>query len=396
MAVPAPAEKRSDVYVAIGVTVILLIGSLLLKIATREAERYDFGQLYSAGRMLWEGHGARLYDLSFQQNMQEHLLGRPGVLPFISPPFEALFFVPLAILKYWQAYLLWGIFNIALWLGFVWTTRQMSRLPLYRHLIACFGFFPLWLALDLGQVTFVLLALVTLSFIAMRRGMDLQAGALLGLGLFRFQLLLPLLLLGLIQKRWRFLAGVSVSAAMYMALSIGVFGLNGVWSYSNLLLSVTGTLSDPTSWDMPTLRCFFTVMSSGNPLWTDALSIISAIALLGWLIVRQFHMSADEFFPLALMLSVLVAPYAHSYDLSFVLLAQLILARKEPFHPLQLLLFGYPLVVFLVAAYSERMRVLWPLLGVPLLVLASLKVLCRSQIGVRSDSRALPERVEII
>jgi len=79
--------------------------------------------------------------------------------------------------------------------------------------------------------------------------------------------------------------------------------------------------------------------------------------------------------------------------LSFVLLAQLILARKERFHPLQWLLFGYPLTVFLVGTYSERMRVLWPLLGVPLLVLAILKVLHRSRYVQLVESLPIPSPV---
>jgi len=361
-------------YVAIGLTILLIFASLLLKLATGEAAHLDFGQLYAAGAMISEGQTGYLYDLKAQTATQERVLRRPGVLPFISPPFEALLFVPMAKIPYSQAYLLWGAFNIALYVWFAWMTRIVSGLSIYQHLIACFGFFPLWLAVDLGQMTLVLLVLVTFSAFAVKREQDFRAGILLGLGLFRFQLLLPLLVFSLVQRRWRFLGGTALVGALYLALSLWIVGFGGLWSYLRLLNNITETLGDSSSWNMPTIQCFFNLFFSPRPVIVKSLSIISGLALLGWLIHRASKLDEDHCLAALLFVSVLLTPYAHPYDLSLVLLG-FFLANHTLGARYWTMLLAYPLIAFVAGAFDERLRVLWPLIGVPLILLATALVL---------------------
>src|SRR5262249_14342068 len=143
---------------------------------------------------------------------------------FITPPFAALPFIPLTFLKYSHAYLVFGLMNIAIWVYLAVRTLPFSGLPAFRHFALCFAALPLWRVLHLGQPTLLVLALVTLCYVSLREGRDFRAGICAGLALLRFQLVLPLLLVWLVHRRWRSLAGTLLPAVGYIAISLLMVG----------------------------------------------------------------------------------------------------------------------------------------------------------------------------
>src|SRR5579883_2824123 len=78
----------------------------------------DFTVFYTAARMIREGHGRQLYDLSAQFQVQHEFATdwdiRKGPLPYIHPPFEALLFVPVSFLPYTRAFIAWELISLAL------------------------------------------------------------------------------------------------------------------------------------------------------------------------------------------------------------------------------------------------------------------------------------------
>src|ERR1700737_4222431 len=59
----------------------------------------DFSIFYTAGRIVRDGHGGRLYDDALQESVQREfspraLERRGSILPYNHPPFEAVLFVP--------------------------------------------------------------------------------------------------------------------------------------------------------------------------------------------------------------------------------------------------------------------------------------------------------------
>src|SRR5207245_9841341 len=87
--------------------------------------------------------------------------------------------------------------------------------------IAIFAsFVPVASALMLGQDSILLLALLSASMLALEKERDFTAGALAGLGLFKFHLLVPLALLLLCWKRFRFVSGFSSVAVALALLSV--------------------------------------------------------------------------------------------------------------------------------------------------------------------------------
>jgi hypothetical protein len=98
-------------------------------------------------------------------------------------------------------------------------------------MVAAFAFFPVFLALLHGQDSVMLLWLFCLAFLGLRRGQDFEAGCFLGLGLFKFQFVLPFLLVMALKKKWRLLLGVLTVAAVLVGLSALIVGWGGMVEY---------------------------------------------------------------------------------------------------------------------------------------------------------------------
>jgi hypothetical protein len=112
--------------------------------------------------------------------------------------------------------------------------RAWRGLPVLVFLM----FYPIALALMQGQDSILLLALLASALLALDHGRELTAGILVGLGLFKMQIVVPIALLFLLWKRWRFLAGFALSGVMVSLISLGVVGVTQTGAYARSLLSV--------------------------------------------------------------------------------------------------------------------------------------------------------------
>ena len=328
-----------EIGIGLAVTVGLLFGVLVLQVATHEARRYDFGVLYTAGLIVREGDGAKLYNLGEQAEAEERVLERKGLLPFTHPPFEALAIAPLSLLPYWCAYLAWGAMNIVLWMWFAYLVRPYVPIPkqTFRYLILCLAFFPAWIVLFQGQTSILLLLLFTLVFISLKREKDFRAGIFLARGLLRFQIVLPFALILLLLRKWRVMAGFSLTAGVLATVSVLVVGIAGMRSYILLMLYLVEHATDPlfaavsNPRRMPTVRGFFgTLLQGGLPsTWSStfiAILCVSLILLACW--QWQRHRSLERAFSCALVASFLAGFHVHPHDLVLLLLPILLMAGE--------------------------------------------------------------------
>ncbi|MBZ5564050.1 MAG: DUF2029 domain-containing protein [Acidobacteriia bacterium] len=302
--------------------------------------------MYTAGYMVREGKGSKLFDLAEQARAEAATRNkRPGLMVIVHPPFEALFFAPLARLSYASAYLVWGVINILLWTWFAYLARSFAPVPrqTFQYMLLCFTFFPLWETLLRGQTTLVLLVLYTLTHISLRRQQDLRAGAFLGLGLSQFQLVLPFAFLFLLRRKWRVMAGFAVSAVLLCGLSIAVVGWSGVISYLNLLVHIVRNPIERDDnailpADIAMVRGILGVLVAGRGSreWIT----IAAIVIGGLLILftgilwrgmdrRQEDASQGLMFATALAVTLATVFPLHDYDLALLPLA-VILAIGSP------------------------------------------------------------------
>jgi hypothetical protein len=358
----------TEIRLALAVTVAVLAATLLLQLGTCAAKWYDFGHFYATGMMVRGGATPRLYDQNLQTEYQERTLHRPGVLPFISPPFVALAFVPLTFLSYGQAYLFFGLLNIVVWVWFALRTRHFSGLPPFRHLAVCFAAFPLWRALNLGQLAFIMLVLVTLCYVSLRETHEFRAGVWAGLLLFRFQLVLPLLIVWLLRRRWRSLAGMVLPAIGYFAVSFTMLGRTGIVNYIRMLSTINNRMvTDSSAWQMPTLRAFFSTVLSSSLATVATITFTSGLLIL--IIMRWRSIALEQSFGALLIGAVITAGYAHVYDLSLVLVA-LLLCPGAAARPFGIALAIYMWLAFLIAGSVPAASLLWPCLSPALAVYA--------------------------
>ena len=298
----------------------------------------DFPDFYSASRLLIAGHGHELYDAQVQRQFQSRYVGRVGTL-YIHPPFEALFYLAVAWLPLNSAYALWTVLNLA-FLAFI--ARKLARevLPAWDWrllLMASLTFVPALLNFLQGQDSVLLLLFVTLAFIALRSNRAFAAGCWLGLGLFKFHLVLPLALVLALQKgRNGFLRGFALMAAALAAVSAAISGWAVFAAYPKFLLHLR---EQPFAGVFPQAMANFRGLSyvlvhnDGSPfaIFTTALLSLSAllITLIGWqgatvasypIYAPRNQAAFDVDFGNTILFALLVSYHLNPHDLSLLLL----------------------------------------------------------------------------
>ncbi len=289
--------------------------------------RLDFISQYTAGKIVSRGLAGKLYDYQTQLSVQRQY-GHDVPLLYIHPPFEALLFLPMAYLPYWTAFLVWGVINITVlavvlvllgpWLEHLDTG---SRLVLVGVLIL-----PLTAAVGKGQDSALLVLAYVLAFLYMKKHKGFSAGCALGLGLFRFQAVIPLLVVFLIRRKWRVVLGALAVGSVFGLVSLWLVGWRGCLSYFNWLLSITGRANPNLAYipqtDMPTLRGFVYLVF-GRRLGAPSLTVLigsGSLALVWWLQSQwskfedQGARSFDLLFSLSTVVSIMVAYHLLIHD----------------------------------------------------------------------------------
>lgn len=211
----------------------------------------DFVVYYTAATILGDGRGPELYVGHVQSEVQKGITGqlptRIGPLPFIHPPAEALVFVPLTRLSFRQAFAVWDLLNIAILFGVAWLLRaDVSALRLiapWEFVLCSLAFFPVFETLLQGQDSILQLLFCVLAWKALRKKADALAGCWFALGAFKFQLMLPIVLLIVFWKRGRVLIGFAAVSVVLLLISIGLVGWQGLLHYPVFALQIANTPS---------------------------------------------------------------------------------------------------------------------------------------------------------
>jgi hypothetical protein len=310
---------------------LYLGGLLLLQIVTcarlfsfARAGQTDFRTFYTAGHMLRTG--GDLYDYDEEVSQQSSLVSpNRYALPFMSPPYSALFFVPFSLGSYWSGYLLFAALNLCLCALAIKIMRPHlssldARWPPLTALLFL-SFMPLAVALTLGQVSIILLLLYCASFTAIQSAKPFVAGIFLSLALIKFQVALPVALLFLLWRQWRFLAGFLTGASALTLISVVITGPMAFEAYGRSLFFMSHAAASPAneakyamfSAQMPNLYGLFHTLSGGAP-WGLALTMLCSVLVLFWAGRQQPSL------PLALLAAILVSYHLYLYDLTLLLL----------------------------------------------------------------------------
>ncbi|HYM77286.1 MAG TPA: glycosyltransferase family 87 protein [Candidatus Dormibacteraeota bacterium] len=306
----------------------------------------DFTVFYTAGKILREGRGAQLYDAPTQQTVQREFATdsdiRRGPLPYIHPPFEALFFLPLTFLPYSNAFVLWNLLNLGMLFVIAGLMKQsmkslrqvpvrqvhVRQIKVWQIVSMALAFFPIFANFHQGQDAILLLLVGIMGFRALDKDAEFLAGCWLGFGLFKYHLILPLALILAIWKGKKFALGFIAVGAAVVLISLGLVGWRGALAYPAYAWQI---VSEPRLGGIPArqlpnlLGLLGGWRFSGKVGWPVELAVMAGSAALLVISARMRDFANDQrYFRLcfagAVIVALLVGYSTNSYDLSLLVL----------------------------------------------------------------------------
>jgi hypothetical protein len=301
----------------------------------------DFASFYTAGRLLRNGEGGKIYDAQAQWREQQEFARdvkiRKGPLPYIRPAFEALLFAVFAGWPFATALVVWTIFKLSLLVTIpflVIEDEEWRGPPVWMVGVLLLGTFPAFIDQLMGQDAPVLAFLLALSFRWLAQKREAWAGIPLGLALFKFQLILPLVIILVIGGRKKVMYGFAGAAAAAIAASAAVVGWGKLVAYPRYLLELNQTSGAGVIFPQYqiNLRGLLAFVAGASPYpgrihWLLAPIALAAIAYAGIVLRRADAAKLAEGFGLALIVAMVTGYYTHDYDL--LLLAVPLLAMRE-------------------------------------------------------------------
>lgn len=297
---------------------------LLIQRSNADLLKGDFKMFYTAAVALRSGHAADLYNRDYYMSMQHRLLPSlpaSDTKTYTHPPYELIIFWPLSFLSYKVAGYCWLVTSILLGIA---CGRMLAS---YVAVLGLFSF----LAMLLEQQDSILALLILICcWRALRGGREVLAGFLLGLALFKFQIVLPLALVLLFWRPaiWK---GLAMSGALVALLSLVLVGPAGIRSYlryvSAMARESTAAVSQRYQMDPrtnPTLRGLTYELISGGRVAVSgsaARAVPLAAALLDLLciaVAAKFMRSnapAETKFAVAVLSALLVSFHLLMHDL---------------------------------------------------------------------------------
>lgn len=348
----------------------------------------DFTIFYAAGKIIDQGLGRSLYDESTEARVEQQFAPtvdiRHGALPYMHPPFEALLFLPLTKFSYPAAFLLWDGLNLLILLALPFIVRPyvpgLAEIPLALCLLAALAMFPVFLALLQGQDTFALLLLLTLAWRELRRDAAVAAGCWLGLGLFRFHLVLPIVLVLLCRGGRRAALGFSSTALGLAAISVWLVGWHEAVAYPVYLWRLESNLGNGAIVPrvMPNLRGLMaSLVPAADGRIGQLMVVVVSLAVLAFACWKWQSGGSgsrlDLGFSLLIVSSVVVSYHGFAHDLGLLFLPLLLVWGRWQERPdwhlsthwalvlPPLVLWFSPLLMLLLFRYG-RLNVLAPVL----------------------------------
>ncbi len=326
----------------------------------------DYSGFYTAGYVLDHYPPDRLYDRAFQDEIHHQLhphLGQEEKLPFVHPPFVAWAFRPLSRLPYAWSFAVWLVLSLGLYLAGVWlllgvcsgsrlrlsatpwcakpqaasgTDSKVLTDPLTLYLLVL-SFEPFvmecWLGGQVSAVGFFCLA----AFLALDLSdRPLLAGLVLGLCFYKPTLLLVLLPVLLVARRFWTLLGVTLAGVALALLTWLAVGTEGIHAFLQALLGFGRDTTASSELTLPLAKFVdlnaFTRLLLGPSLLQRLLFLLLALPPLGLLLWRAWHVRRDDregrltVLAIAILATPVLNLYVGVYDSILAVLGVLVLA----------------------------------------------------------------------
>ncbi len=293
---------------------------------------HDFVEYWAAGRLLLAGDNPydpeRIHELERQAGRSDE-----GILMW-NPPWALPLVLPFALLSVRTVHLVWLVVNLVLVAGCADLLWRHFGGPASRRvvalLVAC-TFLPTYFALIAGQISPWLLLGAAGFLVLVRRGHDLAAGAAAVLLAVKPHLAylfwLALLLWAIRQRRWRVLAGGTLTGLALTAIAVALDPavLGQYWH--------TLTHQPPAQYRSPTLGTLLRLALGGAAFGWQFLALLPGLAWFAWFLHSRWQegLAWDwaEVLPLLLLVSVLTTAYGGwPFDLVLLLVPVLHVAAR--------------------------------------------------------------------
>lgn len=275
---------------------------------------------YAPAYMLRSGQRKLIYDFAAIRRTEAQIVAPDdNAQPFLHPAYEAAIFIPFSFLPYREAYLAWIAINFVVLIWIYILLRPYIE-GLFMHglrwipLGLLIGFLPIAITILEGQDSLLLLLAAILSYSHLDSN-ERRAGMLLSMGMFRFQVLLPIVALFLVWRRWKFLMGWFAGSAICGVVSALLTGVEAQIQYFKLLQATSRLSLWLLLGRMPNLRALF--LACGLGLSATVIVSICLFLFVGYL---GFRRSTGEQFLLAVSLSAIIPWYLFMHDVSILAL----------------------------------------------------------------------------
>ena len=279
------------------------------------------------------------------------------------PPIVAVIGLPFSYLPYFWAVIAWMVFELGcLSLAIILIVKHFGgRAAVTPVLIIVFAFIswtPVYIELNLGQFMIPILLLLTLSWLALKKGNDFRAGLLLGIVIAIKLYAWPIALFLLIKGRWRAPLAAFIVFLVANCLAMGLVGKATLLDY---YFRVGGMVFAEYKLD----PFNFSAWSVGYRAMGTIGGILMSIAVLSYSLVLAFRTKDfDAGFMVMLTAATILQPISWIHYLVTLLPAFCWIANRREFRTSDLLL-GMLLVMLILpgfypGAHSYPALATWP------------------------------------
>ncbi len=327
--VPAAEGKKPELSYnrrlisALGAALLLCtlwtaLGQLVVPIA----QKHDFLVTYTAARMARNGEYAHLHDPKVMIPRLKELEPDTMAPPIVRPHFYAFLLQPLALLPLKTAYWVWaGLQALVMFACWAWAAKEFGP----DALIWCALSVPCGLGIFHGQDCIFLLAIAMGGYVAARDRRNFAAGAIWGLALVKFHLVLFFVPAILVARRWKMFFGFASTGVTLFLWSWMLGGNEGLANHWALLRNKQMERLNPTPDMMISIQGVLANLNVDFEVLRFGLGI--ALLIAAALVVRRQPLW--RWLTLAITASLFAAPHVYGYDAAIMVLPILLVQANS-------------------------------------------------------------------